>query len=193
MSNVAKSNDSLHVCPWWVAYTFDNWLRRLIDPAEKALGRWVRPGMRVLDFGCGLGHYSIGAAKLVGDGGEVVAVDLQEKMLEIALKRAGKTGVAGIISSHQCSAENIGYPGKVDFVIAGNVIHETPDQRVVLQEVYDLLVPGGGFFFTEPRNHVRADIFERELKTAQDIGFLVEQLPVSFMARRAYLRKPDNH
>ena len=67
-----------------------------------------------------MGHYSIGAAKpWVGSEGEVVAVDLQDKMLEIAIKRAGNAGVAGIVTLHQCTADSIGYPGKVDFVIAG--------------------------------------------------------------------------
>lgn len=193
MAKAEQNNDSMHVCPWWVAYTFDNKLRRLIDPADKALKQWVRPGMRVLDFGCGLGHYSIGAAKLVGSEGEVVAVDLQDKMLDIAIKRAGKAGVAGIVTLHQCTADSIGYPGKVDFVIAGNVIHETPDQRRTLQEIFDLLVPGGGFLLTEPRNHVRADFFEKELKIALEIGFKVDNLPPSFVARKAYLLKPETH
>ncbi len=189
MAKAEQDTASKHVCPWWVAYTFDNRLRRMIDPADKALKQWLRPGMRVLDFGCGLGHYSIGAAKLVGKSGEVVAVDLQEKMLEIAIKRAGKAGVADIIHLHQCSSDRIGYSGKVDFVIAGNVIHETPDCRNSLQEIYDMLLPGGGLLFTEPRNHVSADLFEEELKIAIEIGFMVEVLPTSLMARRAYLNR----
>nr|WP_275406893.1 class I SAM-dependent methyltransferase [Desulfovibrio sp. JC010] len=161
----------------------------MIDPADKALEKWVRPGMKVLDFGCGLGHYSIGAARLVGESGEVVAVDLQKKMLEIAIKRAAKAGLAGRIAFHQCRHDGIGYPGKVDFVVAGNVIHETPDYRKALQDIYDVLLPGGGFLFTEPRHHVRAGFFDEELKAAIEIGFAVEQLPTSFMARKAYLSK----
>ena len=189
MSTTERKSEGMHVCPWWLAYTFDNKLRRMIDPAEKALEKWVRPGMKVLDFGCGFGHYSIGAAKLVGARGEVVAVDLQQRMLDIALKRAGKAGVADIIKPHQCFPYGIGYTGNVDFAIAGYVIHETPDRRRTLQEIYDLLVPGGGFFFSEPRVHVRAELFEEELMIASEIGFTVEVLPMSFMARNAYLHK----
>ncbi|WP_051249824.1 class I SAM-dependent methyltransferase [Maridesulfovibrio zosterae] len=189
MAKTTTNNEEMHVCPWWVAYAFDNKLRRMIDPAEKALEKWVGPGMKVLDFGCGLGHYSIGAAKLVGETGVVVAVDLQEKMLKIAMKKARRAGVAGRITPHQCSANGIGYPSKVDFVVAGNVIHETPDCRKALQQIYDVLLPGGGFFFTEPRNHVRADLFAQELKLAAEIGFMIEILPTSFMGRRAYLNK----
>lgn len=193
MPKKIENKNEMQVCPWWLAYTFDNRLRRMLDPAEKALEKWVTPGMRVLDFGCGLGHYSIGAAKLVGESGEVIAVDLQVKMLEIAGKRARKAGVSEVIKLHQCGAEGIGYPNLVDFVVSGNVIHETPDHRIALQNIFDVLLPGGGFLFIEPRNHVRADFFEKELKAAREIGFAVENLPVSFMARKAYLRKPENH
>ena len=77
-----------HVCPWWLAYTFDNPVRRLVHPPGKILGDYVREGMTVVDVGAGFGHFSIGMARLVGDAGKVVAADLQEKMLEKTLSRA---------------------------------------------------------------------------------------------------------
>ena len=36
----------------------------------------IQPGMSVLDFGCGLGRYSLPAARIVGKEGVVYAVDL---------------------------------------------------------------------------------------------------------------------
>lgn len=77
------SEKSQHrVCPWWVAYLFDNPLRRMIHPAEKILGAYVTEGMTVLDFGCGFGHYALGMARLTGLSGQVFAVDVQQKMLD---------------------------------------------------------------------------------------------------------------
>ena len=40
-------------------------------------------GMTVLDVGCGMGFFSIGLAKLVGDKGCVIAADVQPKMLSV--------------------------------------------------------------------------------------------------------------
>ena len=51
-------------------------------------------GRDVVDVGCGMGHFSIGMARLVGDKGKVVAIDMQQKMLDVTLKRASRAGVA---------------------------------------------------------------------------------------------------
>ncbi|WP_291328139.1 class I SAM-dependent methyltransferase [Desulfovibrio sp. UCD-KL4C] len=191
MENKNIENDEMHVCPWWLAYTFDNALRRLVDPAGDALKEWVRPGMTVMDFGCGFGHYALGAARIVGDNGKVIAVDFQEKMLEIMMKRALKAEVDKIIVPHKCGAHDIGYEGMVDFVVAGNVMHETSDIQKVFNSVFSILNPKGVFFFTEPRYHVKADFFERELEAAEKAGFKVTELPLTLGARRACLVKGD--
>ena len=57
------------VCPWWLAYTFDNRLRRLLYKPEMVLKPYVNPGMTLLDLGCGMGFFSIAMASLAGDTG----------------------------------------------------------------------------------------------------------------------------
>jgi ubiquinone/menaquinone biosynthesis C-methylase UbiE len=44
-----------------------NPFRCLLHDPEKILGPYVKPGMTVMDFGCGMGLISIAMAKLVGD------------------------------------------------------------------------------------------------------------------------------
>ena len=63
-----------------------------------------------------MGHFSIGMANLVGEQGKVIAVDFQQKMLDVMLKRAKRAGVAEIITPHQCEAGNIGVQEQVVFV-----------------------------------------------------------------------------
>ena len=58
----------------------DNRLRRFIYRPDLLAERYVRPGDCVLDFGCGPGFFTREFAKAVGDGGEVIAADLQEEM-----------------------------------------------------------------------------------------------------------------
>lgn len=70
------------ICPWWMTYTFDNPLRRLLHDRRRILGPFVRPGMRVADIGCGMGYFTLGLADLVGPQGKVLAVDLQKRQLE---------------------------------------------------------------------------------------------------------------
>ena len=83
-----------HICPWWIAYTFDNPFRRIFHNPEKMLGSYVSKGMTVLDVGCGMGFFSIGLARLVGDTGCVIAADVQSKMLGVMQRRSEKAGVA---------------------------------------------------------------------------------------------------
>jgi SAM-dependent methyltransferase len=53
----------------------------------------LKPGMRVLDLGCGVGDVAMLAARIVGPLGEVVAVDRDPAMVETARGRADGTGL----------------------------------------------------------------------------------------------------
>ena len=46
-------------------------------------------GERLLDVGCGLGEAALGLAQDLGDAGEVVGVDVSERMLRVARSNAG--------------------------------------------------------------------------------------------------------
>ena len=75
-------------------YFIDNRFRRLLHQPEKILAAYLQPGMTAMDFGCGMGFFSIPMAKLVEASGTVIAVDLQSQMLRTLRKRAEKAGVA---------------------------------------------------------------------------------------------------
>jgi SAM-dependent methyltransferase len=56
----------------------------------------IRPGMRVLDLGCGAGDVTFVAADLVGPDGSVVGVDRSPDALARARLRAGQRGLAQV-------------------------------------------------------------------------------------------------
>ena len=118
-----------HVCPWWGGYFIDNRLRRWIHDPARILTPYVKPGMTALDFGCGMGMFAIAMAKLVGNEGRVIAVDLQPRMLDVVQNRARKADVGDRIRVHRCEANSIGLAEPVDFVLAFYSAHEVPDQR----------------------------------------------------------------
>ncbi len=86
-----------HVCPWWLAYTFDNPLRMFFHKPDKMLSQYVKEGMTVVDIGCGMGYFSIGLAKILKGNGKIIAVDIQKEMLEVVEKRARNAGVFDMI------------------------------------------------------------------------------------------------
>ena len=61
---------------------FEPFTRQLFEQAG------IRPGMRVLDVGCGSGDVAFLAANLAGPSGEVVGVDCEGKAVDWANARA---------------------------------------------------------------------------------------------------------
>ena len=97
--------DSLHVCPWWLGRILDNPIRRLIHNPEKILGGYIKRGQTVLDIGCGSGTFTIAMARMVGENGRVIAVDVQDEMLQMVRKKAAKEGMESRIITHKSGPE----------------------------------------------------------------------------------------
>ena len=169
--------DNNHVCPVWMAYTFDNPLRNLIHKPKKMFKEYVKEGMTVMDIGCGLGCFSIGLAKMVGKKGKVYSVDMQRGMLDRLMKRAKKVGVADIIKTHQCESHKIGLDAWLDFALAFWMIHETPDALDLLKQIHSLLKPDGVLFLADPKMHVSLSFFNETISAAEKFGFKVIERP----------------
>ena len=57
----------------------------------------IKKGQRVLDFGCGAGHYTIPAARVVGRDGEVFALDKDREALNQLEQTARSEGLKNIV------------------------------------------------------------------------------------------------
>ncbi len=193
MSAFAASQPEMNkhrVCPWWLAYFFDNQLRRLMHPPARLLGPYVKEGMTALDLGCGFGHYSLGMARLTGKTGKVVAVDVQQKMLDKTMSRARKAGLADIVEPVLCDGRGIGLPLTLDFALASNSLHEAPDPAGLLGELFTMLSPGALFLLIEPCVHLKQEEFETEVAMARTAGFTEVDRPRIPGQRCSLLRKP---
>jgi len=178
-----------HCCPWWFAYTFDNALRRLFQKPEAILAPWLEEGMTALDLGCGMGYYSIAMAKMVGPSGRVVSVDLQRKMLEVMKKRAARKGVVDRIEPVRASRDDIRFCGQVDFALAMWMMHEVISKDKFLEQVWACLKEGARFLVAEPSFHVSREVFEAELKLAEECGFSMSGEPKVGVSHAALLEK----
>lgn len=177
------------VCPWWLAWTFDNPLRRLVHKPEEILGPYLQEGMTVADIGCGMGYFSIAMAKMVGEKGAVISADLQQEMLDRVRKRAGKAGVAERIRTVRASADDIRIEGPVDFVLVFWMVHEVKDIPRFFGQVSSVLKPGGKVLYAEPRLHVTGRRFQEILGYAGQAGFRVSDAPPVRLSRAALLSK----
>jgi ubiquinone/menaquinone biosynthesis C-methylase UbiE len=169
----------------------DGWWRRLLFQPDRLVDRYVRPGDTVLDIGCGPGLFTRAIARNVGDTGRVIAVDVQDGMLDILKEKATKEGLISRIRIHKAEPHSLGLvePECITVAFAFYVVHEVPDAARLMREVFILLVPGGTFLIIEPKFVVSAAEFKKTLAMAASTGFRIVDLPYVFLSRTALLRK----
>ncbi len=166
-----------HVCPWWLGYLLVSPLRRLIENPERLLGPHVRPGMKVLEVGCGMGFFTLPLARMVGSEGRVFCVDVQPRMLAALDRRARRAGLIDRIEARQVGAASLGLDGHAsafDLAVLLHVLHELPNAATALAEIRSALKPDGHVLLIEPPGHVSKEGFEAQLEAARAAGFSVE-------------------
>jgi SAM-dependent methyltransferase len=181
-----------HVCPWWLGYLLANPVRKLLQSPEKILRPYLSAGRRALDLGAGMGFFSLPMARLVGAGGRVVCVDLQEKMIAGLNRRAARAALAPRIEVRVCAADSLrlgDLAASLDFALAFAMVHEVPDKDRLFAEIHAVLKPGGRLLLCEPVGHVTVDAFAATVALARQAGFEVVAHPRVAFSHGALLEK----
>ena len=123
--------------------TFETQLEERTATADAAfLLAQLRPGMRVLDVGCGPGTITLGLAEAVAPA-EVVGVDMQEHVIERARALAADRGIANA-RFQVADAYELPFPdGSFDAALEHRVLMHLADPVRGLREVRRVLRPGG--------------------------------------------------
>lgn len=131
----------------------DSDARRRMQPPGQIIERsGFRPGMRVLEVGCGSGSYTTFVARAVGPEGEVYALDIQPQMLaqiQAKLERPENNDIHNIhLIEH--SAYDLPFENNYfDIVYLITVLQEIPDRLQALREIQRVLKPEGRLAVTE--------------------------------------------
>jgi SAM-dependent methyltransferase len=117
---------------------------RALAPATRMIlaEAGIRPGMRVLDLGCGAGDVAFAAAGLVGPDGSVVGVDRSPDALARARLRAGQRGLAQV-QFVQGDVNDPAPGGPFDAIVERLVLWTVPDPAALLRRQAMVLRPGG--------------------------------------------------
>jgi ubiquinone/menaquinone biosynthesis C-methylase UbiE len=123
---------------------------RLYDSdTEHALRRaGLRPGMRVLDVGCGPGDVSFLAARLVGSTGTVLGIDASAEIIEMARARATERDLSWV-SFKQTTIGDVVSDHPFDAVVGRLILMHLPDPESALRQLTGLVRPGGVIAFCE--------------------------------------------
>ena len=114
------------------------WARRV-----KMLSSHLKPGMTVLELGCGTGYFT---RELARSGADVVAIDVSPELLKVARANTSAPNVQYQIQN----AYALSYSERVfDSVVGSSVLHHL-EIKEALRDIYRVLKPGGTIYFTEP-------------------------------------------
>jgi ubiquinone/menaquinone biosynthesis C-methylase UbiE len=117
---------------------------RMLEPFTRQLltEAGLRPGMRVLDIGCGSGDVSFLAADLVGPKGRVVGVDVAPPAIMRATSRAETAGITNV-SFIEGDPLELEFTSRFDAIIGRLVLMYLPDPVDALRKLARHVHPGG--------------------------------------------------
>ena len=139
--------------PAYLGRFLDTDRRRWLQPPSKLIERsGIKPGMTVMDLGCGSGAFTPFVAKAVGKQGKVYAVDIQPAMLKQLERKLAKPENQDITNIELRQADAYELPFEdvyLDLVYMVTVLPEIPDRGRALREIKRVLKPGGILAVTE--------------------------------------------
>jgi len=102
----------------------------------------MKPGMKVLEFGCGTGSTALEHAPYAA---QLVATDVSAVMINIAREKAARLGITNVRFEQSGVEDFEAQEGSFDMVLALNLLHLLPDLPAALSKIHQLLKPGGFF------------------------------------------------
>lgn len=103
---------------------------------------YLRPEMKVLEFGCGTGSTAITHSPFVK---HIRAIDISSKMLEIARGKATRGGVGNVTFEQETIEEVSVSDHSLDVVLGLSILHLLDNKEEAIAKVHRMLKPGGVF------------------------------------------------
>jgi len=170
--------------PAFIGRFLDSDYRRRVQPPAPLIKRsGFKPGMRVLEIGCGSGAYTTFVARAVGPGGTVEALDIQPAMLAQLEKKLALPENSDItnINTHEASAYELPFEdGSIDLVYLITVLFEIPDRNKALAEIQRVLKPGGILAVTEFLPDPDYPLRKTVTRLGTETGFEVDEIEGNF-------------
>jgi precorrin-6B methylase 2 len=144
----------------------------------------IRDGDRVADIGAGTGFFTWRLAKQAGARGKVIAVDIQQGMLDraaAAMKERGVTNVDYVLATERDPKLP---PRSLDMVFIAHSYHEFVEPETMIEAVRRSLNPAGRLVIVEyakekraaPASPLHKMSFDEIRSEIEAMGFEIEQI-----------------
>ena len=144
----------------------------------------VGEGMTVADFGSGAGYFTIILGQMVGEGGKVYALDIQETALDNVRVKARAVGLKNV-ETIRTNLEVLGSSGlpdnSQDMVLLANILFQSDQKADIIGEAKRVLKNGGRLVLIDwkfgtggfgPPDQLRTDdVAMRSLVTGEGLIF----------------------
>lgn len=155
---------------------------------EKIVQPYVKPGMTILDLGCGSGFFTTEIARILNGSGKVIAADLQNGMLEKVSQKMAGSDLERIVQIHKCEEKSLNLTDKMDFILAFYAFHEMSCLDNIIDDIKELLKPNGEIFIAEQKFHVTKSTFMAIIDKMRTKGFEITGKPNVFLSRAVVMK-----
>ena len=124
------------------ASVVSNHAKRTAEGCAAFLLPLLKPGMRLLDVGCGPGSITAGLAQRVAPG-EAVGIDMSESVIETARSLAATEGTRQVAFEVGNIYKPRFAPGSFDAIFAHQVLQHLRHPVDAIRQMRELLAPGG--------------------------------------------------
>jgi ubiquinone/menaquinone biosynthesis C-methylase UbiE len=117
----------------------------------------IKKGQKIVDYGAGPGAFTIPAALLVGENGDVTAVDihpLSKKIIERKARKKNLKNIKAILANINTNLPS----NTTDIVFLFDVIHSIKEKSRLFKELHRILKTGSGILYIRPDHITNEEI-----------------------------------
>jgi ubiquinone/menaquinone biosynthesis C-methylase UbiE len=146
-----------------LAMMLEDLFRPIADRRAQTFG--IKPGMIVVDYGCGPGRYTIIFSRLVGDTGKVYGIDIVPLAIKTVREKVEKLGLRNVEAILAYGYDS-GLPDHAaDLVVALDMFFGVPDPLAFLGEVHRITKPTGRLILDD--GHERRSTTKKKLDSSK--------------------------
>ncbi|UCE21435.1 MAG: class I SAM-dependent methyltransferase [Candidatus Aminicenantes bacterium] len=138
-------------------------IRDLIAPRKNVLKEvGIQPGYHVLDYGCGPGSYIAPLAKLVGESGQIYALDIHPLAVQKVQHISEKRGLENVNTIQSDCQTNLA-DKSMDVVLLYDTLHELKEPDKILKELHRILKQEGTLSLSD--HHLKDDDIQSRVES----------------------------